>query len=256
MWFIRIISIFFILHASFTGHAQFYDEEFVDFSDSVLLIKEMSGGFMLHSAGWGIEFRKGKNVNAFKKRILEFDLVEMKSPKEIRLINPYFSNAKSYIYGKLNNIYLVRAGIGQHHLIANKPYWGGVELRVLYSGGVSLGLAKPVYLHIINLVAISNYYFEYELATERYNPETHFRDNIYGRAAFLKGFDQMSVHPGFFGKVGFNFEFGAYSTSIKALEVGATVDIFPKAIPLMAYNEPEYYFLTIYFSFNFGAKYN
>jgi len=234
----------------------FDDDGYMVYSDSVLLVKEMTGGFILHSSGWGIEVRKGKNVSAFKRRMWEFDFVEVKSPKEIRVINPYFSNAKSYIYGKLNNVYFLRAGYGQYHLLNSKPYWGGVEVRYFYSGGFSLGLAKPVYLNIINLVSISTYYFEYELSTEKYNPEEHFRDNIYGRAAFVKGIDQTKLYPGIYGKFGFTFEFGSYTSMIKALEIGATIDLFPRPIPMMAYNEPEYYFLNIYLSINFGKRYN
>lgn len=232
------------------------DIEYDDYSDSVLLMKEASGGFMLHTAGWGLQFRKGKNVNAFKKRMLNIEFVELKSPKEIRVINPYFSNAKSYIYGKLNNLYVLRGGVGQHHLITSKPYWGGVELRFLYSGGVSLGLAKPIYLNIINLVSISNYYYEYELSTEKYDPEEHFRDNIYGRAAFVKGIEEIGLYPGVFGRVGFNFDFGVYNSAIKSLEFGATADFFPRPVPVMAHNDPEYYFLTLYLSINFGKRYN
>jgi hypothetical protein len=187
---------------------------------------------------------------------MEFDLAEMKSPKEVRVINPYFSNAKSYIYGKLNSVFLVRGGYGLQRLLNNKPYWGGIELRYFFSGGASMALAKPVYLNIINLVSISPNYFEYELSTEKYDPDKHFGDNIYGRAAFLKGINEMSFYPGLYGKAGLNFDFGSYASTIKALEVGATIDIFPIPVPMMAYNDPESYFMTIYVSLSFGKRYN
>ncbi len=243
-----------------TVSAQSYDkydqDEFSDVSDSVLLLKEMSGGFILHSMGWGLEFRKAKNLTVFNKRFIEFDFTEMKSPKEVRVVNPYFANAKSYIYGKLNSIFLLRGGIGLQRLLNNKPYWGGVELRYFFSGGAALALAKPVYLNIINMVSISPTYFEYELTTEKYDPDKHFRDNIYGRAAFLKGINEISLYPGIYGKTGLNFDFGNYASVIKALEVGAALDVFPIAVPMMAYNDPERFFLTIYVSISFGKRYN
>ena len=111
-------------------------------------------------------------------------------------------------------------------------------------------------MNIINLVSISTYSFEYELTTEKYDPEEHFRDNIYGRAAFTKGISETKVYPGLYAKAGFNFEFGNYTSIIKALEIGATVDIFPNPVPMMAYNDPEYWFLNIYLSVNFGKRYN
>ena len=70
----------------------------------------------------------------------------MKHPKQIRVINPYYYNARSYVYGKLNHVYMLRIGYGFKKLLNRKPYWGGIELRVLYMGGLSLAFAKPVYL--------------------------------------------------------------------------------------------------------------
>ncbi|MDD5695052.1 MAG: hypothetical protein PHD61_07080 [Bacteroidales bacterium] len=180
----------------------------------------------------------------------------MRSPKEVRVVNPYFTNAKSYAYGKLNSVFVLRGGYGFQRLIATKPYWGGIELRYFYIGGVSVGMAKPVYLNIINLVSISSYYYEYKLTTEKYDPDEHFTDNIYGRASFVKGFNELKVYPGIYGKVGFSFDFGAYSTSIKNLELGAIIDVFPNPIPVMAYNDKEYYFLTLFLSVSFGKRYN
>ncbi|HNS17253.1 MAG TPA: hypothetical protein PKH94_04935 [Bacteroidales bacterium] len=231
-------------------------EGFLEFSDSVLLTKETSGGIILHSQGFGIEFQKGKNVNYVKKRLLDFSLVDVRSPKEIRVINPYFTNAKSYAYGKLNSVFILRGGYGFQRLIATKPYWGGVELRYFYIGGASIGMAKPVYLNIINLVSISSYYYEYRLTTEKYDPDEHFTDNIYGRASFMKGFNEMKFYPGLYVKAGFSFDFGTYNTTIKNLELGAMIDVFPNPIPVMAYNGKEYYFLTLFLSVSFGKRYN
>ena len=59
--------------------------------------------------------RKGKNITANKKRMWEAEIVNMKHPKEVRSVNPYFDNAKSFFYGKLNSMMVVRAGIGQQH---------------------------------------------------------------------------------------------------------------------------------------------
>lgn len=232
------------------------EDTFIEYSDSVLLTKETSGGIILHSQGLGIEFQKGKNITFLRKRLLDFSGVEMKSPKEIRVVNPYFTNAKSYAYGKLNNLFILRGGFGFQNLIATKPYWGGIELRYFYIGGASIGLAKPVYLNIINLVSISPYYYEYKLTTEKYDPEEHFTDNIYGRASFTKGFSEIKVYPGIYGKVGFSFDFGTYNAVIKNLELGAMIDFFPIPIPLMAYNDKEYYFLTLFLSVSFGKRYN
>lgn len=225
----------------------------VDTSKNVLLFKEASGGIILHTQGWGLTFSKGYNKTAFKKRMLTFELVGMQSQKQIRTINPYFTNAKSYIYGKLNSVFILRASYGIHRLLNRKPYWGGVELRFFYMGGISVGFAKPVYLYILKPSPI---FYEYTISEERYDPYEHFVDNIFGRASFTQGFNQLSVYPGINVRIGLDFDYGVYRTKVKSLEVGAILDVFPIPIEIMAFNDPNYFFLTLYLNFNFGKRYN
>jgi hypothetical protein len=218
------------------------------------LLKERSFGGILHSQGWGLKFSRGYNKTAFNRRMLVIEMVEMQSPKQIRIINPYFTNAKSYIYGKQNAVFIFRGTYGNHKQLNRKPYWGGVELRFFYMGGVSVGLAKPVYLYILNITAPGDYNLTTTL--ERYDPDRHSVDDIFGRASFTKGFNEISVHPGIHAKVGLDFDYASYRTKLKSLEVGAMIDIFPRPIQIMAYNDPDYYFLTFYPSFSFGKRYN
>ncbi len=227
------------------------EESAVDTSKNILLLKEVSGGFILHSQGWGIKYSRGYNKTASKKRMLVFEMVEMQSPKQIRTINPYFTNSKSFIYGKLNSVFVFRGSYGIHRLLNRKPYWGGVELRYLYMGGVSLGVAKPVYLYILNA---SPNAFDYTITQEKYNPEIHTIDDIFGRGQFTKGFNELSFYPGIHAKLGLDFDFGVYRSKVKSLEIGAMVDVFPRPISIMAFNDPKYYFLTFYLSFNFGKR--
>ncbi|MCD4731423.1 MAG: hypothetical protein K8R74_12530 [Bacteroidales bacterium] len=247
----RVIFIIIIFLGSIQLQAQI--ESLVDTSRNILLFKEASGGILLHTQGWGIKYSKGYNKTAFKKRMLVFEFVEMQSQKQIRTINPYFTNSKSYVYGKLNSVYIIRASYGIHRLLNRKPYWGGVELRFFYMGGISLGFAKPVYLYILKPSPI---FYEYTISEERYDPEEHFVDNIFGRSSFTKGFNEISVYPGIHAKIESDFDYGVYQTKVKSLEVGAIIDIFPRPVPIMAFNDPNYFFLTLYLNFNFGKRYN
>ena len=179
-------------------------------------------------------------------------MVELQSPKQIRSINPYFTNSKSYIYGKLNAIFNFRGSYGIQKQLNRKPYWGGVELRFLYAGGISLAVAKPVYLYILNQAADNKYY----ITEERYDPDNHFSDNIHGRAPFTKGFGELDVYPGLHAKIGLDFDYAVYRTKLKSLQIGAILDVFPRPVPIMAFNDADYYFLTFYINFNFGKRYN
>jgi hypothetical protein len=227
-------------------------EMVLDTSQNILLLKERSIGAIFHTQGWGIKYSRGIHKTAFTKRVWVIEMVEMKSEKQIRIINPYFTNAKSFVYGKLNSVFIFRGSYGNHKQLNRKPYWGGVELRLLYMGGFSLGVAKPVYLQILNHSVADIY----TTTIERYDPYKHSIDDIFGRGPFTKGFNQISVYPGLHLKAGLDFDYAAYNTKVKSLEVGAMLDIFPRPVPIMAFNEPNYYFFTFYLSFSFGKRFN
>lgn len=227
-------------------------EGYDSIADKVLLKKELSGGVTVHILGMGLNFRKGVNKTFFNSRIFEIEVVSMKHPKQIRVIYPYY-NAKSYVYGKLNHVYILRAGYGFKKLLNRKPYWGGVELRVLYMGGLSVAFAKPVYLYFFDqtLTYVKN-------EGERYNPDNYYHSSeyIFGRAPFTDGLGELKVYPGVYAKAGLNFEFGALNSKIRALEAGGVVEYFPIAIPIMAFNPAQNFLVTFYLNFFFGKRYN
>ncbi len=230
-----------------------------------LLRNEKSGNVMLHTLGFGLGYRFGKNKTYFKNRMFEFDLLAMRAPNQTKRYNQNFPNPRSYVYGKLNSLFILRAGIGRQHLLNPKPYWGGVEVRAFYYGGVDLGLVKPSYLYINYYDVVDNQLIVTKTVLERYNPELHFPyigtnpntlSDIYGRGPILSGFSNIKLYPGLYAKGGFNFEFSAQNDRIKAVEIGAAIDIFPKPVPVMAFSKADYFFITGYLSFHIGKRYN
>jgi hypothetical protein len=219
----------------------------------ILFRKEKSGFIMIHTAGLGAGYRTGKHITGYKKRMFEIELTGMKHPKEIKSINPYYDNAKSYVYGKENYLIILRGGIGRQKVINSKPYWGGVELRYFYYGGISMGFLKPVYLYILYSTPDPNLK---TYKAERYDPMKHTAENIFGRASFFQGFGKIKPLPGIYFKTGLNFEYGAYDESIKAIECGIVVDAYYKPAPIMAFNTNKSIFLSLYFSFHFGNRGN
>lgn len=250
---ILLSCLVFILAGRTEAFAQATEIEGYDsIADRVLLKKELSAGVAIHVLGMGLNFRKGVNKTFFNSRIFEVEAVSMKHPKQVRVVNPYYYNAKSYVYGKLNHVYILRIGYGFKKMLNRKPYWGGVELRVLYMGGVSVAFAKPVYLYFWDPV-IPDLVVE-----EKYDPDNtyHNADYIYGRAPFVDGLGELKVYPGVYAKAGLNFEFGALNSKIRALEAGGVFEYFPVAIPIMAFNPAQNFFVTFYINFSLGKRYN
>lgn len=221
---------------------------------SVLYRKERNFTFILHNEGWGIAYRKGNHLNYFKTRFLEAEIVGMSHPKEAKTESSFYGDTKPYIYGQINSLYIIRGGVGYKKLLNDKPYWGGIQLSYIYSGGFSLGLARPKYLYIVNVNP--NNSEEFYLTLEQYDPKRHYPENIFGGGPLLKGFEKLKPYPGLYGKFGFNFEFGEYDEKIRAIEVGANFDYYLKEIPMMAANKFPNYFLTLYINIQFGKRYN
>ena len=250
--------LFFLFVFSFAIHcsvsAQTNETPALEEDQTMLYNYEASGGFFYHTGGPafppGLIYRKSKRVTGYKKKFYEIEFLTMKNPKEIKLPNPYVENGKPYSYGKLNTFLIFRGGVGMQHTLFGRNQHSGVEVRYLYSGGLSAGLTKPIYLEILKQQAP----FEYEIVVERYDPEKHFVDNIYGRAAFTYGLDEMKFYPGGYAKFALSFEYGTGSTDVKTVEAGIVADYFGQTIPIMAYVDNRSYFVNLYVALTWGGK--
>lgn len=219
------------------------------FDDTEILRKqEFTGGFVLHSQGFGAILRRSKNKTYMRKRVIELEAVSMEHPKEIRSSNPWYDNTRAYSYGELSQVVVTRLGYGRHNVMYAR-FDKGVEVRYLYIGGLSVAWAKPIYLEI----GYPSIPYQY-IATERYDPERHFVDNIFGRASDLKGIDEMRLYPGIYGRFGFSFDYAKQQKNISTIETGVIIDYYVQDIPMMAKIENDPYFLTFYVSLQFGTR--
>lgn len=217
----------------------------------VLYRNEMAGGFVAHTNGLGINFRRGRHVTGTRKRVFELEFVNMRHAKEVKTVNPYFENSKGFYYGKLNTFHIFRPGIGYQNVLYSKADGRGVEIRYLTFIGGSFGLAKPVYLEILHETSKP---FEFTLTTEKYDPNEHFIDNIYGRAPYFKGFDELKVYPGGYAKLGLSFEYATYEEDVKAIEAGVCVDVYPTVVPIMANTRNNQAYISLYLNLLYGRK--
>ena len=225
---------------------------------NILYRKEASGGVFLHSNGLGVSFKSGRQVTTNKKRIISIDLVSLKHPKEYKVTNPnLIENSKPFVFGKLNYVYILRAGWGYQNILFAKAEKGGVEVRYNYYGGLSLGFAKPMYLDVIIDSASSDRFIVYD--TKRYDPTSPEQQEVtdfVGRGPFFTGFGEIRIYPGMHAKTSLSFEYSGWQRKIAALEAGITVDYFPKAIPIMAFNKNQNVYFNFFISLMWGAKYN
>ncbi len=209
---------------------------------------------LVQTQGFGFNFRRGKHITGFKRGILEIELANIRHPKEIKSTNPLFDHSKGYFFGKMNTFHIFRPGFGMQHQLFAKQDRRGVEISLITFLGPSLGLAKPVYLQILNDIPSTPDDDDFIISTEKYDPLIHTPDRIYGRAPYFKGFGELRVYPGAYAKLGLNFEYGELDDDIKAMELGLTFDIYGRKIPIMANEINNQSFLTIYLQFTWGRR--
>jgi hypothetical protein len=223
------------------------------------LTSEFSGGIKINSDGYGIFLDKGwlkggdnygqeNKDKLFNVRVLEFELIERKDPKEKMSNNApgiFSFGSNAYILGKINKFYAAKLGYGNRKLIAGKPESGTYSLHWVYLGGVSVALLKPYYLNI------------YGEGDVKYN-DTAFDqrfispNEIQGRASFFKGFNELKVVPGFYFKTALHLDFSNKRKTLWAMEVGINAEAYTQKIEQMVASDPKSYFVDLYAAFSFG----
>ncbi len=222
----------------------------IDEQQKVFFRNERSFALLLNSDGYGINYREAKRINYLNKRLLELDLGTLKHPKEYRVSNPYAQTAGSFIFGKLNSVLYLRGGIGYQHEIFSKADIGGVAVRYFVAGGPVLSLYKPIFYKVLYLVPNTNYY---ETRDEKFEETIHTPYDIYSRAPFTKGLDEIKALPGLYASGGFNFEYSKQDKIIHAIEIGSQINAFPKKIPIMASPDNKAIYFSLFVSYRLGV---
>jgi hypothetical protein len=247
-----LITIF-LMHLFFNICAQ---DNFIMNEDNgtnlnVLYRNDASGKIYLTPRGMGFMFRQAKHVTVKTRSYYEVDLQALKHPKEIKTIGTSVTK-KRFVYGKLNNVLLLRGALGLQKTIHAKGDIKAVEIRYSYSLGPTFAFAKPYYVKVNRRLSGS-----YPLPAEqivKFDADNFTVDSIAGRGGFLKGLEEIKVYPAVTAKFNLSFEYAPYTNLIRAIETGISVDYFPKSLPIMARNNSENLIITLHLGFVFGQK--
>ena len=156
----------------------------------------------------------------------------------------------SYIYGKRNNFYYLKAGFGQQKLIGGKGNKNGVAVSAIYGGGISAGLLKPYYIEIQNPNTNKREEIKYN------NNDSLFLDPtiIIGKAGFTKGFNEIKFVPGIHARAALRFDYGRYNEVLSAMEVGVNAEYYTQNMPILLLNKERKFFFNAYIALVFGKR--
>ena len=250
----------FLFFLSVTCSALAQDSSAVANDVTVLYRQEQSGGITVHGNGLGLLYRNARHATVWKKRVWEIEFVSMRHPKQYKVTNELTTaDAKPFFYGKLNYVYIPRAGYGFQKVIFGKAERSGVEVRYNMFLGVDLAITKPVYNDIlVDDPQIDNQNYKI-IVSKRYDPDDPEQQDIsdfYGPGNYFSGFDQLQIYPGAYGKFSLSFEYSTVHQKVAIIETGFCADAYLKEIPIMAYIKNNQYYFNFYVSLMWGGKKN
>ncbi len=210
---------------------------------------ERSLGGGLNTDGWSVIYRDLRQTGPGQRWFIEGSLEGYRHPKEIRLTNYYFQNTGSFVFGKMNSTWSVGAGAGIMREIFEKHDLGGVSVSWFAGGGATLLFAKPIYYKII-VILNDNFYTVDE---QKFDPTNHQALDILSKASFFRGFDEIKLFPGLYGRGGFSFEYSKNDRLTHTIEAGLSLHAFTQAIPIMAGETNKQFFPAMFVSYRLGV---
>ncbi len=259
---IPILIVFFCLSANAVAQQHLKPMSPIAQKKGVIYDRETSFDFRIHTNGlFALGFNTGKIKTYYLTRFLHFEIGELKHPKENRYnVNRNFLNGpptSSFIYGKQNAFFVLRAGMGRKRYYSERARRKGVRVGVSYQAGPVLGLLKPYYLDVIvneagNRTTILAVRYSEENQDQFLNPW-----NITGYSGLFKGLTEIKALPGLQLQAALHLEWGSEDEVLRAFEMGFMLDAFPKSIPILIEledNRNRPFFLNLFLNLQLGKR--
>ena len=224
---------------------------------ALIYLKQNLFGLKLNSDGWSLLYEKGYMKTVNKTNLFSVEFGERKDRKEEKVSKfisgtPFLGNA--LIYGKQNNFYFLKLGVGQSYLLGGKGNRNGVAVSAVYNGGLSAGLLKPYYLDVIDPLTSEELTIRYQNDNSRNDSLFLDPQSITGGASVFKGFNKLKVKPGLFLKGALRFDYGRYNELISAVETGFNVEYYFSKMPVMIENKAHKAFINVFIALEFGKR--
>jgi hypothetical protein len=208
-------------------------------------------GIKLATDGYGLSFEKGKYKTPRRTLLYQFELNEKKNPKEEKTAssqNLFTGQVNSVIWGKANNFYQFKLGLGQQYLIGGKANKSGIAVSALYAGGVSIGLAKPYEVDVINESTHE------QLRKKFTDPPDSNTYELIGASGFTHGWNEVKVKPGLHAKLAMRFDYGRFNETISAIEAGLNAEYYFSKVQQLIYVPEKNFFFNAYITILFGRR--
>ena len=157
-------------------------------------------------------------------------------------------NFNSLIFGKMNNFYQFKLGMGQQRIIGGKGNKNGVAVMAIYGGGLTAGLLKPYYVDVAG-----GFRSTYPtIIDSAFAGNADYNET--GASGLTVGWNELKIKPGAHVKAAMRFDYGRFNETVTAVEIGVTAEYYADKIPQMAYNKERHFFFNGYISILLGRR--
>lgn len=206
--------------------------------------KELTfGAILMTPRNLGLNVKSGRLETYYRTKYWTFSITDMRHPRESRqsfeaILTTTNRVSRSFIFGKQNQFYALRAGLGVRNYLSEKARQKGVAVGYSYELGPTLGILKPYLLELRYRTDITGAPLLRDVAYSEATAD-EFLDitRIFGASAWSKGLEDLSIVPGIHGKLATHFGFGAFDQYAKSIEAGVQVDFFFQDVPIMVESE-------------------
>jgi hypothetical protein len=244
---IRIVKILIFVAYSTQAWTQLPAEEPIDY----IYRSHWNLGPRMATNGFGFEFNYERRINEKLRHGIHFSVNQLKSHKETRITNPFYEDSKSYIFGKINQVFSAHLAYSFSKLLYDQIRPKGISIRFNQSIGMSTAFLKPIY------VKIKEPFIDDALIKpkdEKYNPSIHTEEFVYGRSSFGLGLSDITSQIGMYSKTGVQFDFNPNKSRISAVEIGVQFEIFPRKIQIFYLGRNQQFHPALYAAVQFGKN--
>jgi hypothetical protein len=217
--------------------------------EGVLVYEKQSiFGLQLRSNGYGAFYELGRMKTNRKTNIYRIDITEVKSPKEEKLLGGGFLFGNPFIYGKRYFFYPITLGFGQQYMLGQKGNKNGVAVSAIYNAGLAVGVLRPYY---VDVQGTSNQ----EQSIKYSQDSAKFVNGPFlGASGLGKGWTEIRGRYGGFVKAAMRFDYGRYNESVNGLEIGMSIEVYSKKVPIMLFQKDKSIFFQAYLALLFGKR--
>jgi hypothetical protein len=210
--------------------------------------KQTDFGAKLVSDGYGIFMDIGRAKSVKRSLLYQLEIGERKSTREVKQSNTNDPTSSPFILGKENFFYYTKLGVQEQFLLANKANKNGVNITCNIGGGLSFAILRPYEYEVLEADGSSKF-----VQLNTIIADTTIQ-GLLGGPTLSQGWEDLSLVPGIYGKAALRFDYGHYSKTVTALEIGISAEYYTKNIPILYAVAPQQSFISVYAAIMFGWR--